>query len=648
MRFPKWLPAGDQIKHLLRGGLHLDVTEFGAIGDGSTDDTAAFEAAISRAKADGGGLIYLPAGHYRITSLLTVDFDNLGILGAGLGSSIIETEVAGGPFLNVLGTAVDNRKGFWISDVGINGQGVAGSQGIQFDYADYKCSVRSVDMELDTNSGVIENNPQTDVLIYNVTVNGTEIGLFPLLLGGTTVPPGWYDVTASPYNADNTGSVSAHAAINQAISDASAAGGGTVYFPPGTYRLGGQITLASDVHLLGNGPGVSILNMNVTHTRVVFGQNVNGWGISELEVRSQGGATYGIEVDGCDDWHMDHVKVFDFIGVGVRCLNTPLRYVINQLEIDGNSRDQLGGTRIGFNSNGSRFGSVNGLKVRNMDAANADGICLQMGEGYGNVFIDPDLVAAEGGSARAVLINTDELASKIIGGRIVNSSGIALEVDDALGCGIYGVVFSNGDLQLGDGVNDPEAFTLEGNYFGTGVDITDRGDYTRITGNWFIGGNSVTLNGNFGYMGVNDGEPTMTISSGSTFLGDISAVPLGSGPTQLAAGQTRFLLFGSAGLTTVEFEGQMPLQKRAYYRGIRISLDVAPGVGESVTVNIRKNGSQFATFSISGGATQSGADNTATLFVPNDKLSVELVASAGAASAKVIGSVTFMHDVRQN
>lgn len=58
----------------------LDVTKFGAKGDGSTDDTNAFKRAISELKVGfaGGniqnGRIYIPAGVYKITDELTVPF----------------------------------------------------------------------------------------------------------------------------------------------------------------------------------------------------------------------------------------------------------------------------------------------------------------------------------------------------------------------------------------------------------------------------------------------------------------------------------------------------------------------------------------------------------------------------------------------
>ncbi|MGO4499356.1 family 16 glycoside hydrolase [Paenibacillus sp. 2RAB27] len=66
----------------------------------------------------------------------------------------------------------------------------------------------------------------------------------------TNIPPstgaGIYNVTQSPYNADNTGTSMASNAIQQAIDAAYQAGGGTVFVPAGVYKSG-NLTLKSNV-----------------------------------------------------------------------------------------------------------------------------------------------------------------------------------------------------------------------------------------------------------------------------------------------------------------------------------------------------------------------------------------------------------------
>ncbi|MBO5701601.1 MAG: hypothetical protein J6S71_04115 [Clostridia bacterium] len=58
----------------------LNVLSFGAKGDGKTDDTEAFKAALKAADQKGGCVVYVPKGHYCLTDSLTVG-DNVSIVG---------------------------------------------------------------------------------------------------------------------------------------------------------------------------------------------------------------------------------------------------------------------------------------------------------------------------------------------------------------------------------------------------------------------------------------------------------------------------------------------------------------------------------------------------------------------------------------
>lgn len=50
----------------------VSVKDFGAAGDGVTDDTAAIQAALNAKSAAGGGIVYAPQGKYRLTSKITI------------------------------------------------------------------------------------------------------------------------------------------------------------------------------------------------------------------------------------------------------------------------------------------------------------------------------------------------------------------------------------------------------------------------------------------------------------------------------------------------------------------------------------------------------------------------------------------------
>ncbi|MEL6105593.1 MAG: glycosyl hydrolase family 28-related protein [Planctomycetota bacterium] len=63
----------------------INVHDLGAVGDGRADDTAALQSAIDRSGGEGGesiGIVYLPAGTYRVTGSLVA---NRGRRGSGVG-----------------------------------------------------------------------------------------------------------------------------------------------------------------------------------------------------------------------------------------------------------------------------------------------------------------------------------------------------------------------------------------------------------------------------------------------------------------------------------------------------------------------------------------------------------------------------------
>jgi hypothetical protein len=61
----------------------VSVLDFGAVGDGVTDDTAAIQAAIN-SFASGQGTIYFPKGTYLVTSTITINKDRMNLIGEGL------------------------------------------------------------------------------------------------------------------------------------------------------------------------------------------------------------------------------------------------------------------------------------------------------------------------------------------------------------------------------------------------------------------------------------------------------------------------------------------------------------------------------------------------------------------------------------
>ncbi len=71
-----------------RAAFSLDVREFGAAGDGASDDTAAVQRAIDAATAAGGGGVAFPPGTYR-TRTLTID-SGVHLAGSGIGATTLK------------------------------------------------------------------------------------------------------------------------------------------------------------------------------------------------------------------------------------------------------------------------------------------------------------------------------------------------------------------------------------------------------------------------------------------------------------------------------------------------------------------------------------------------------------------------------
>jgi len=76
--------------------MDFNVKDYGALGDGVSDDTAAIQAAIDAAYVAGGGTVYLPAGEYRVSGgeepsdgCLMLK-SNVYLVGAGMGETVIK------------------------------------------------------------------------------------------------------------------------------------------------------------------------------------------------------------------------------------------------------------------------------------------------------------------------------------------------------------------------------------------------------------------------------------------------------------------------------------------------------------------------------------------------------------------------------
>ncbi|HEU5158143.1 MAG TPA: glycosyl hydrolase family 28-related protein [Streptosporangiaceae bacterium] len=114
----------------------------------------------------------------------------------------------------------------------------------------------------------------------------------------TTCDP--YDVKA--YGAAGDGITDDTAAIQAAIDAAVAAGGGVIYFPPGTYEISEAIALASDLVLQGAGMNVSVIEQTSTGEHGLYGADVDRVMVRDLRIS---GPADGLSMGSQDGFFFD-------------------------------------------------------------------------------------------------------------------------------------------------------------------------------------------------------------------------------------------------------------------------------------------------------------------------------------------------------
>lgn len=79
----------------------VSVADFGAVGDGVTDDYAAVQAAIDHLVSRGGGLLYVPSGTYILSATVSVFNESVHIVGDGPFSTELRASHSSGPVLRI-------------------------------------------------------------------------------------------------------------------------------------------------------------------------------------------------------------------------------------------------------------------------------------------------------------------------------------------------------------------------------------------------------------------------------------------------------------------------------------------------------------------------------------------------------------------
>jgi hypothetical protein len=148
---------------------------------------------------------------------------------------------------------------------------------------------------------------------------------------------------ASTTNADNSGQ------IQHAINAAGAAGGGTVYVPPGTYVTTAR-NLLPNVMLAGAGPTQSVLQLkNDANEPILYTSGQDKCGIRDLgfdgnNANQSGGAYQPVKFNNCNDLHIENVFINrgtdvskgTFGAAAGLYITTCLRFRVLNVEVTGN------------------------------------------------------------------------------------------------------------------------------------------------------------------------------------------------------------------------------------------------------------------------------------------------------------------------
>ena len=110
----------------------VNVADFGALGDGANDDAPAIQTAINTVVAAGGGVVFLPAGIFRIAAGLVIDGSNVAIQGTGKGATTISGGISFG--WSISAPSATPKTNIEVRDLTVDMTKVAAASGI---YAQY-------------------------------------------------------------------------------------------------------------------------------------------------------------------------------------------------------------------------------------------------------------------------------------------------------------------------------------------------------------------------------------------------------------------------------------------------------------------------------------------------------------------------------
>lgn len=160
----------------------VSVKDFGAKGDGTTDDTAAIQAAITYIQTLGGGAVYFPSATYKVTGTLTVTGNGVTLLGENRQKTVINFANGAQDCLTVIGASYASQLyGFEIKGLYFSHTSKTGGRSILLAYVS---QVTLRDVTLSQAWTGVEIWVANNVVLDNFYMDGA--------IGGASVPASYY------------------------------------------------------------------------------------------------------------------------------------------------------------------------------------------------------------------------------------------------------------------------------------------------------------------------------------------------------------------------------------------------------------------------------------------------------------------------
>lgn len=169
----------------------VSVMDFGAVGDGTTNDTAAIQAAVNSVQSAGGGTVLFPEGTYNISSEITCTVAGVTFQGQNRWSSIIRQTTASAKILNLSGNFTNICSiGFSYSATPTSGATAVYCTGSYCTFEDFV--IKSSDIGIHYKTGVAGKIANFEILDYETvglqidSLNDIFVSKFIINAGNTS------------------------------------------------------------------------------------------------------------------------------------------------------------------------------------------------------------------------------------------------------------------------------------------------------------------------------------------------------------------------------------------------------------------------------------------------------------------------------